>query len=76
MMFLVRDVHLVSFLCCVCALLVFILCHVYPMLPVSLDYLFMNALSVFSDVYIAKLENYTPSKNVRLSLPSLNVEIC
>ena len=33
-------------------LFVFVLCHVYPMLPVSLDYPFMIAPSVFSNVYL------------------------
>jgi hypothetical protein len=40
--------------CCVFVLFVFVLCIVYPMLPVSLDYPFFIALSVFSNVYLKK----------------------
>jgi len=46
----VRVAHLYSFLCFV--LFVFILCLVYPMLPVSLDCPFLIAPSVFSNVYL------------------------
>ena len=35
--------HLFSFLCCVFVLLVFVLCLVHPMLPVSLDCPFLVA---------------------------------
>jgi len=34
-----------------CVLLVFLMCHVFPMLPVYLDCPFLIALSVFSKVY-------------------------
>ena len=33
------------------ALFVFVLCLVYPAFPVSLDYPFLVALSVFSNIY-------------------------
>ena len=46
----IRVVHLFSFLCYV--LFVFVLCLVYPMLPVSLNYPFWIGPSVFSDVYL------------------------
>ena len=36
------------------ALLVFVLCIVYPMLPVSLDFPFLIAPSVFDNVYLHK----------------------
>ena len=42
-----------SFLCCVLCLFVFVLCLVYPMLPVSLDCPFSIVLSVFSNVYLS-----------------------
>ena len=45
----VRVGLLFSFRCSV--LFVFLLCLVYPMLPVSLNCPFLNALSVFSNVY-------------------------
>jgi len=35
-------------LCCVFVLFVFVLCFVYSMLPVSVDYPFLIALSTFS----------------------------
>jgi hypothetical protein len=38
-------------LCCVFALFVFVLCHVYTRLSVSLDFPFFIAPSVFSNVY-------------------------
>ena len=38
-------------LCCVFVLFVFVLCLVYPMLPVSQDCPFLIAPSVFSNVY-------------------------
>ena len=41
-------------LCCV-VLLLFVLCFVYPMLPVSLDYPFLIAPSALSDVYLTVL---------------------
>jgi hypothetical protein len=41
----------VFILCLVYPVFVFILCLVYPMLPVSIDCLFLIALSVFSNVY-------------------------
>jgi len=37
---------------CFIASFVFILCLVYPMLPVSLDCLFVIGSSVFSNVYL------------------------
>jgi hypothetical protein len=40
---------------CVVLFFLFVLCFVYPMLPVSLDYPFFIALSVFSDVYLTVL---------------------
>jgi hypothetical protein len=42
--------HLISFLCFLFVLFVFVLCLVYPMLPVSLDYPFLIVPSVFSNV--------------------------
>jgi hypothetical protein len=39
-------------LCCVFVSFVFVLCLVYPMLPVSLDCLFLITPSVFSNVYL------------------------
>jgi len=48
----VRVAHPFSFLCCVFVLFVFVLCPVYPMLPVSLDCPFLIAPSVFSNVYL------------------------
>jgi hypothetical protein len=45
----IRVAHLFSFHCGV--LFVFVLCFVYPKLPVSLDYPFLIALSVLSNVY-------------------------
>jgi hypothetical protein len=39
-------------LCCAFALFVFVLCLVYPMLPVSLDCPFWIAPSVFSNGYM------------------------
>ena len=39
-------------LCCVFCLFLFVLCFVYPMLLVSLDYPFFIAPSVFSGVYL------------------------
>jgi hypothetical protein len=47
-----RVVHPYSFLCCFCFVLFdFFLCLVCSMLPVSLDFLFLIAPSVFSNVY-------------------------
>ena len=40
---------------CVVFLFLFVLCFVYPMLPVSLDYPFLIAPSVYSDVYLTVL---------------------
>jgi hypothetical protein len=37
---------------CFCFVCLFVLCLVYPMLPVSLDYPFVSAPSVFSNVYL------------------------
>jgi len=48
----VRVVHLFSFLRCVFCLFAFVLCLVYLMLPVYLDYPFLIAASVFSIVYL------------------------
>jgi hypothetical protein len=45
----VHVAHLFNFLCCV--LFVFVLCLVYPLLPVSLDCPFLIVPSVFSNVY-------------------------
>ena len=39
-------------LCCIFVLFYFVLCLVYPMLPVSLDCPFLIAPSVFSNVYL------------------------
>jgi len=39
-------------LCCVFVLFVFVLCRMYPILPVSLDCPFLIAPSVFSHVNI------------------------
>ena len=41
-----------SFLCCVCCFVLFVLCLVYPMLPVSLDCPFLIALSVFYVMFL------------------------
>ena len=38
-------------LCCVFDLFVFVLCLVYPMLPISLDCPLLISTSVFSNVY-------------------------
>ena len=49
--------RLFSFLCCIvffAALFVFVLCLVYPMLPVALDCPLFVAPSVFSNVYLGK----------------------
>ena len=51
----VRVAHLFSFLCCVFILSVFVLCPVWPMLPVSLDCPFFVVLLVFSNVYLFSL---------------------
>ena len=50
----IRVAHLVSFPCCVVflGLFVFVMCLVYPLLPVSLDGLFLIFLSDFSNVYL------------------------
>ena len=48
-------------LCCV-FLYLFVLCFVYPMLPVSLDYPLFIAPSVFSDVYLNVLWIFHPSQ--------------
>ena len=49
----INVAHLFNFLCCVlfCVAFVLVLCIVCPMLPVSLDWPFLIALSVFSNVY-------------------------
>ena len=47
----VRVAHDFSFLCCVFALFVFVLCILCPMLPVSQDCPFLITPSVFYDVY-------------------------
>ena len=57
-----RKAHVqLCFLACICisycvalcfALFVFVLCFVHPMLPVSLDFPFLIAPSVFSNVYL------------------------
>ena len=44
--------HLFTFLCCVFALRVFVLCLAYPMLPLSLDCPFSIAPSVFFNIYL------------------------
>ena len=46
----VRVARLCSFQGCVFALFVFVVCLVYPMLPVSMDCPFLIAPSVFSNV--------------------------
>ena len=45
----VHVANLFRFLCCL--LFVFVLCLVYPMLPVSLDFSFLIAPSAFANVY-------------------------
>ena len=47
----IRVAHHFSFLRCVFTLFVFVLCFVYPMLPVSLDCQFFIGPSVFCYVY-------------------------
>ena len=47
---------------CVVFLFLFVLCFVYPMLPVSLGYPFLIAPSVFSDVYLTVLWIFHPSQ--------------
>ena len=49
-----RVAYLFSFLCYVFVLILFDLCIVCPMLPVSLDCLFLIVPSVFSSVYLYK----------------------
>ena len=49
----VRVAHLLSFLCCIFILFVFVLFLMYPVLPVSLDCPFLIAPSVFSNVYVS-----------------------
>jgi hypothetical protein len=53
-------------LCCVFVLFVFVLCLVYPMLPVSQDCPFLIAPSVFSNVYFFK---WLTSEQELLTLP-------
>jgi len=52
----VRVAHLFSFLCCVVllCLFVFVLCLVYPMLPVFLDFPFLIGSSVSPNVYLLR----------------------
>ena len=50
----VRVAHLVLLSVVCCVLFVFILCLVFPMLPVSLDCPFLIAPSIFSNVYSTK----------------------
>ena len=73
------------FLCCDFDLFVFIRCLVYPMMPVSLDFTFLIAPSVFSNVYLnIKTKNQPPSE-VKLNSgtvystflhPKINIKIC
>ena len=48
----VRVAHHSSVLCVACVLLVFTLCLLCPMLPVSADFPFLIAASGFSNVYV------------------------
>ena len=47
---------------CVVFLFLFVLCFVYPMLPVSLDYPLFLAPAVISDVYLTVLWIFHPSQ--------------
>ena len=47
---------------CVVFLFLFVMCFVYPMLPVSLDYPLFLAPAVFSDVYLTVLWIFHPSQ--------------
>jgi hypothetical protein len=55
---LLGSVLLIFFVFCVMLLVlfVFVLCLVYSMLPVSLDYLFLIAPSVFSTIYLIAMD--------------------
>ena len=52
------GIRVVLFSFLYCALLVFVLCLAYPMLPASLDCPFLIALSVFSNVFFLHLKEY------------------
>ena len=47
-------------LCCVSCFFIFVLCFVFPMLPVSMDCSFLIASSVFSNVYFQLVEAKSP----------------
>ena len=55
----IHAAHLISFLCCVfCFVFFCVMCVCYvPMLPVSVDCLFLICHSVFSDVYLVLMIN-------------------
>jgi len=48
----VRVAHYSSVLCGACVLLVFTLCVLFPMLPISPDFPFWIAASGFSNLYV------------------------
>ena len=67
------------------ALFVFILCLVYPMMPVSLDSPFLIAPSVFSNVYLNNKTKNQPPSEVKLTSgtvystflhPKISIKIC
>jgi hypothetical protein len=56
--------HLFSFLCCHFTLFVFVLCLVYPILPVTLHCPFLIAPSGFSNVFFIVLAHWNNSPHV------------
>ena len=56
---------LFSFLCCVfCFICLYVLCLVYPILPVSLDCPFLICPSLFSNVYLSNKRNKIVCLNI------------
>jgi hypothetical protein len=51
-------------LCCFSFLFVLVLCLVYPILPVSLDCLFLITPSVFSNIYLPVFVYLKPTINI------------
>jgi hypothetical protein len=54
-------------LCCVFVLFLFVLCPVYPMLPVSQDCLSFNAPLVVSNVYLYLVQNMICASGIRIT---------